>query len=96
MSTVTEELSCDSCGQIYLADFNCRTGEVSKISSCACDKQIRDLEDMNLYLKNKLEDECKRSAILQEAMEIIASDTEEQRQTIAQETLEAIATIKER
>tara|TARA_R110000824_G_scaffold70768_1_gene181474 strand:+ start:505 stop:672 length:168 start_codon:yes stop_codon:yes gene_type:complete len=42
-------------------------------------------------LENELVDVSHTNAVMQEALEMIASNTEEDRRTIAQETLESIA-----
>ena len=42
-------------------------------------------------LENELVDVSYTNAVMQEALEVIASNTEEDRQKIAQETLESIA-----
>ena len=45
-------------------------------------------------LENALTDTAYMNAVLQEALELIASNTEENAQRIAQETLEAISVSK--
>jgi len=45
-------------------------------------------------LENALTDTAYMNAVMQDALELIASNTEEDRQQIAQETLEAIAVSK--
>ena len=52
-------------------------------------------EDMVIKeLENALMDTAHINAILQDALELIANNTEENAKTIAQETLEAIAVTK--
>ena len=41
---------CPVCGEEYWYDFDCRTGEYSKLSMCACDRWRYDAEE---FLKMK-------------------------------------------
>jgi len=50
MVSVQETKVCIVCGEEYLVDFDCRTGEVTKLSMCACDRWRADAEK---FLKQK-------------------------------------------
>jgi len=50
MPHVQNTAVCPSCGEEYWYEFDCRTGEVTKLSMCACDRWI---EDAKLFLKEK-------------------------------------------
>ena len=42
MPHVQNTAVCPSCGEEYWYEFDCRTGEVTKLSMCACDRWIED------------------------------------------------------
>jgi len=50
MSSVTNVDVCPVCGEEYWYDFDCRTGEYTKLSMCHCDRIRRDMEE---FLKEK-------------------------------------------
>jgi len=50
MTKVQDTRICDGCGEEYWYEFDCNTGEVSKLSMCACDRWIADAKE---FLKEK-------------------------------------------
>jgi len=50
MPRVTDTDVCPVCGEKFWYDFDCRTGEYSKITMCACDRRMWDAEE---FLKMK-------------------------------------------
>jgi len=50
MAGITDTDICPVCGEEYWYDFDCTTGEYTKLSACACDRWRMDAED---FLKEK-------------------------------------------
>jgi hypothetical protein len=55
---------------------------------------IKELEDILTDISGDIEHTAYMNAVMQDALELIASNTEENAQRIAQETLEAISVSK--
>ena len=70
---------------VYSITNSRMVGKMSRYSNK--DMEINELE-------KSLNVEMIKNCIMQSALEHIASDTEENKQAVAQETLEAIATVK--
>jgi len=54
MSSVQDTDVCIVCGEEYWYDFDCRTGEYTKLSMCKCDRQREKLEQKIKKLKDEL------------------------------------------
>jgi hypothetical protein len=50
MAHVDDTDVCPECGEEYLYEFDCRTGEYTKLSMCKCDRYVFDAEE---FLKSK-------------------------------------------
>ena len=50
MTTVDGTDVCMACGEEYWYQLDCRTGEYTKLSMCACDRRMANAED---FLKAK-------------------------------------------
>jgi len=54
MSSVQNTAVCIVCGEEYWYDFDCRTGEYTKLSMCKCDRERERLREENKKLKEEL------------------------------------------
>ena len=44
MAVVRDVVVCPKCGEVYLREVDCKTGKVTKLTMCECDRRILALE----------------------------------------------------
>ena len=50
MGVVTDVVVCPECGEVYKREVDCRTGEVTKLTMCECDRRVLTLEKIIVKL----------------------------------------------